>query len=169
MYLSPIIIFLGPWLIGSIATFYFSDYSVIFNNLSITGTWYLSLVGLFLFYSLVIFNIQRRRSLNLENIIKEKLNFNSLSTDKAICCFAFFNSNSFYSLFFRISSLLGHYGRSKNLCRLWYSNHFWFGKFIKGIWDGRLPNFVSLWVKKTKESGNLQFFLFYFYSILFRT
>ena len=80
MYLSPIIIFLGPWLLGSIATFYFSDYSVIFNNLSITGTWYLSLVGLFLFYSLVIFNIQRRRSLNLENIIKEKLNFNSLSS-----------------------------------------------------------------------------------------
>ena len=80
MYLSPIIIFLGPWLMGSIATFYFSDYSVIFNNLSITGTWYLSLVGLFLFYSLVIFNIQRRRSLNLENIIKEKLNFNSLSS-----------------------------------------------------------------------------------------
>ena len=80
MYLSPIIIFLGPWLIGSIATFYFSDYSIIFNNLSITGTWYLSLVGLFLFYSLVIFNIQRRRSINLENIIKEKLNFNSLSS-----------------------------------------------------------------------------------------
>ena len=80
MYLSPIIIFLGPWLLGSIATFYFSDYSVIFNNLSITGTWYLSLVGLFLFYSLVIFNIQRRRSINLENIIKEKLNFNSLSS-----------------------------------------------------------------------------------------
>jgi len=80
MYLSPIIIFLGPWLLGSIATFYFSDYSVIFSNLSITGTWYLSLVGLFLFYSLVIFNIQRRRSINLENVIKEKLNFNSLSS-----------------------------------------------------------------------------------------
>ena len=80
MYLSPIIIFLGPWLLGSVATFYFSDYSIIFNNLSITGTWYLSLVALFLFYSLVIFNIQRRRSLNLEKIIKQKLNFNSLSS-----------------------------------------------------------------------------------------
>ncbi len=80
MYLSPIIIFLGPWILGSIATFYFSDYSIIFNNLSTTGTWYLALVGLFLFYSLVIFNIQRRRSVNLENVIKDKLNFNSLSS-----------------------------------------------------------------------------------------
>ena len=69
MYLSPIVIFLGPWLIGSIATYYFSDYSVIFNNLSSTGTWYISLVTLFLFYTLIIFNIQRRQSVNLEKII----------------------------------------------------------------------------------------------------
>ncbi len=78
MYLSPIVIFLGPWLIGSIATYYFSDYSVIFNNLSSTGTWYISLVTLFLFYTLIIFNIQRRQSVNLEKIILEKINLNSL-------------------------------------------------------------------------------------------
>jgi len=65
---------------GSIATYYFSDYSVIFNNLSATGTWYISLVALFLFYTLLIFNIQRRKSVDLEKIILEKINLNSLKS-----------------------------------------------------------------------------------------
>ena len=169
MYLSPIIIFLGPWLLGSIATFYFSDYSVIFNNLSITGTWYLSLVGLFLFYSLVIFNIQRRRSVNIENVIKEKLNFNSLTSLIKLFVVLHFLTVILSILILQDFLFIGFTGGFKNLCRLWYSNHIWLGKFIKGIWDGRLLDFVSLWFKKTKKIVNLQFFLFYLYGILFRT
>ena len=79
MYLSPIFIFLGPWVLGSLATYFYSDYSVIFNNLSTTGTWYLALVALFLFYSLIIFNIHRKRKVDLEKLFLEKINLNSLT------------------------------------------------------------------------------------------
>ncbi len=79
MYLSPIFIFLGPWVLGSLATYFYSDYSVIFNNLSTTGTWYLALVALFLFYSLIIFNIHRKRTVDLEKLFLEKINLNSLT------------------------------------------------------------------------------------------
>lgn len=78
MYLSPIIIFLIPWVLGSIATFYYSENSIIFNDLSSTGLWYLSLLSLFMIYSILIFNIQRRKRVDIENIVKKKINFNSL-------------------------------------------------------------------------------------------
>ncbi len=78
MYLSPIFIFLVPWTFGSIATFFLSDNAPIFNDLSSTGAWYLSLVMLFLLYSILIFNIQRRERVDIENIILKKLNFFSL-------------------------------------------------------------------------------------------
>ena len=88
MYLSPVLIFLLPWLIGSISTYYFSDYSVIFSSLSGTGTWYLSLILIFLIYNLIIFNIQRKSSVDLEVNIKNNLNFNSFSSLVKLFCFA---------------------------------------------------------------------------------
>ncbi len=78
MYLSPIIIFLIPWIFGSITTYYYSNNSTVFSDLSSTGIWYLSLLALFMFYSILIFNIQRRERVDIENIVKKKLNFNSL-------------------------------------------------------------------------------------------
>ena len=78
MYLSPIIIFLIPWIFGSITTYYYSNNSAVFSDLSSTGIWYLSLLALFMFYSILIFNIQRRERVDIENIVKKKLNFNSL-------------------------------------------------------------------------------------------
>lgn len=78
MYLSPIIIFLIPWIFGSVTTYYYSNNSTVFSDLSSTGIWYLSLLALFMFYSILIFNIQRRERVDIENIVKKKLNFNSL-------------------------------------------------------------------------------------------
>ena len=100
MYLSPVLIFLLPWLIGSISTYYFSDYSVIFSSLSGTGTWYLSLILIFLIYSLIIFNIQRKSSVDLEVNIKNNLNFNSFNSLVKLFCFAhvsIFILSAFYS------------------------------------------------------------------------
>ena len=67
-----------PWIFGSITTYYYSNNSAVFSDLSSTGIWYLSLLALFMFYSILIFNIQRRERVDIENIVKKKLNFNSL-------------------------------------------------------------------------------------------
>tara|TARA_B100000161_G_C33520379_1_gene400823 strand:+ start:84 stop:1274 length:1191 start_codon:yes stop_codon:yes gene_type:complete len=95
MFISPIYVFIFPWLVGISVSFFLAQNSPIFSPVSFLGIFSVLYLLIILFLFNFFFTSYLSKPLDTENLLKEKLNLNAL---KNLLVLIFYSHLAYFSL-----------------------------------------------------------------------